>query len=90
MHGDLLQDDLVSMLEFTVLVLPYVRKELHFGTVTHDEDLHQISALVLITHDKEDIAIHPAAGEKHAELIEIVETSPYPEVGYSAFGENPE
>lgn len=89
-YGDLSQDDLVSMLGFNVLVPPHVREGLHSRTVTHDEDLRQISKPVLITHGEEDIVVHPAAAEEHAELIETAETSRYPEVGHSAFWEDPE
>lgn len=89
-HGDLPEDELLSMLGFNVLVPPHVREGLHSRTVTHDEDLRQITKSVLVSHGAEDVIVLPAAAEEHAELIETAETSRYPEVGHSPFWEDPE
>lgn len=88
-HEDLPTEDFYYMLGYSVTVPPYVRDGLRDRTVTHDMELSELDVPVLLTHGEEDAVVNPEATRTHAELIENVETSFYPNTGHSPFWEKP-
>ncbi len=88
-HEDLPAEDFYYILGYNVVVPPYVRNGLRDRTVTHDTELSELDVPVLLTHGEEDAVVNLEATRTHAELIEDVETSFYPNTGHSPFWEKP-
>ncbi|MFC5969739.1 alpha/beta fold hydrolase [Halomarina salina] len=89
-HDEIPVDEFYRTLGFTVATPPRVRDALRARTLDHRDVLSSLDVPVLLTHGVEDRVVDVDIVDQHAELVEDVRVSRYPQTGHSPFVESPE
>ena len=89
-EAELTPQELYRVLGYNSVVAPGVRRQMMNRTVSHDADLANLTAPVLITHGLADRIVLPAMSEHLARLVPHATASYYPGIGHTPFVEDVE